>query len=156
VSQGRERMMTRHILRFIPQHMQVILWEMRRGSTSISLADFWHVVLKMPKAGRRSWILCMVEKLFQPQVCQVCCSRSTEVLSYEWIGLIVQEKNYLNVFIYEKWEGHHIPVFEEGEEFEPTVCDLREGQTTKPNYLTEADLVTRMDKNGIGLSLRCG
>jgi DNA topoisomerase IA len=98
----------------------------------------------------------MVEKLFQPQVCQVCCSWSTEVLSYEWIGLIVQEKNYLNVFIYEKWEGHHIPVFEEGEEFEPTVCDLREGQTTKPNYLTEADLVTRMDKNGIGLSLRCG
>jgi DNA topoisomerase-3 len=68
----------------------------------------------------------------------------------------VREKNYLIVFIYDKWVGHHIPVFEEGEEFEPTVCELREGQTSKPNYLTEADLVTLMDKNGIGLSLRCG
>ena len=71
-------------------------------------------------------------------------------------GLIVREKNYLNVFIYDKWEGHYIAVFEEGEEFEPTVCEIRDGQTTKPNYLTEADLVTRMDKNGIGLSLGCG
>ncbi|KAF8799282.1 prokaryotic type I DNA topoisomerase [Phlegmacium glaucopus] len=66
------------------------------------------------------------------------------------ICLIVREKNYLNVYIYDKWVGHHIPDFEEGEEFEPTICELREGQTSKPNYLTEADLVTLMDKNGIG------
>ena len=32
----------------------------------------------------------------------------------------------------------------------PTVCELREGQTTRPNLLTEADLVGLMDKNGIG------
>ena len=66
----------------------------------------------------------------------------------------MREKNYLTVFIYDKWVGHHIPNFEEGEEFEPTVCEIREGRTSKPNYLTEADLVTLMDKNGIGLSLR--
>ena len=35
----------------------------------------------------------------------------------------------------------------------PSVCELREGQTTKPSLLTEADLVGLMDKNGIGAML---
>lgn len=43
-----------------------------------------------------------------------------------------------------------MPDFTEGETFDPTVCELRQGQTSKPNLLTEADLVTLMDKNGIG------
>lgn len=34
----------------------------------------------------------------------------------------------------------------------PTVCELKEGSTSKPNLLTEADLVGLMDKNGIGES----
>ena len=70
------------------------------------------------------------------------------------LGLVVREKNYLNVFIYDKWNGHYVPDFQEGEEFQPTVCEIREGQTSKPNYLTEADLVTLMDKNGIGSFLQ--
>ena len=32
----------------------------------------------------------------------------------------------------------------------PTICELREGATTAPSLLTEADLVGLMDKNGIG------
>lgn len=32
----------------------------------------------------------------------------------------------------------------------PDVCELKEGQTSRPNLLTEADLVGLMDKNGIG------
>ena len=43
-----------------------------------------------------------------------------------------------------------MPEFAEGEEFIPSVCELKEGQTTRPNLLTEADLVGLMDKNGIG------
>jgi len=43
-----------------------------------------------------------------------------------------------------------MPNFEEGEEFIPTVCELKDGQTSSPTLLTEADLVTLMDKNGIG------
>lgn len=64
--------------------------------------------------------------------------------------MVVLERNYLVVYPYDKWTGNEIPEFEEGEEFQPTVCELREGVTTKPNLLTEADLVTLMDKNGIG------
>ncbi|GJJ12157.1 hypothetical protein Clacol_006398 [Clathrus columnatus] len=65
-------------------------------------------------------------------------------------GLQIIERNYLDVFPYDKWVGKHIPEFKEGEEFIPTVCELKEGQTTRPSYLTEADLVGLMDKNGIG------
>ena len=59
-------------------------------------------------------------------------------------------RNYLDVFPYDKWNGKHIPAFDEGEEFMPSVCELKEGQTTRPTLLTEADLVGLMDKNGIG------
>ncbi|KAG7446533.1 prokaryotic type I DNA topoisomerase [Guyanagaster necrorhizus] len=65
-------------------------------------------------------------------------------------GLTVLEKNYLLVFPYDKWVDNNIPDFEKGEEFQPSVCELRDGQTTRPNLLTEADLVALMDKNGIG------
>ncbi|THG98415.1 hypothetical protein EW026_g3758, partial [Hermanssonia centrifuga] len=65
-------------------------------------------------------------------------------------GLIVRERNYLNVFPYDKWSDKELPDFEEGEEFVPSICELKEGQTTRPSLLTEADLVSLMDKNGIG------
>ncbi|KDR67536.1 hypothetical protein GALMADRAFT_79789 [Galerina marginata CBS 339.88] len=90
-----------------------------------------------------------------------CCSKDAEGWQttvdvmcggeeFSATGLVVKEKNYLNVYVYEKWNGHYVPDFQEGEEFEPTTCEVREGQTSRPNYLTEADLVTLMDKNGIG------
>jgi DNA topoisomerase-3 len=60
------------------------------------------------------------------------------------------ERNYLEVYPYDKWNSKEIPQFAEGETFQPSICELREGVTTKPNLLTEADLVTLMDKNGIG------
>jgi DNA topoisomerase III len=62
----------------------------------------------------------------------------------------VTARNYLEVYPYDKWNTKEIPEFREGETFQPTVCELKEGVTTKPNLLTEADLVTLMDKNGIG------
>jgi DNA topoisomerase III len=66
-------------------------------------------------------------------------------------GLVVTARNYLLVYPYDKWVGKELPEFREGEEFMPSVCELKEGQTSKPNYLTEADLVGLMDKNGIGI-----
>ena len=65
-------------------------------------------------------------------------------------GLIVLERNYLDVYPYDKWNDNELPNFIEGEEYLPSEVELRDGQTTKPNLLTEADLVSLMDKNGIG------
>ncbi|KAH9985367.1 prokaryotic type I DNA topoisomerase [Russula vinacea] len=55
-------------------------------------------------------------------------------------GLIVLERNYLDVYPYDKWNGKELPDFEEGATFVPSVCELRDGTTSKPSLLTEADL----------------
>ncbi|KAG9125830.1 DNA topoisomerase, partial [Ceratobasidium sp. 392] len=92
-----------------------------------------------------------------------CCSKDAEGFQttvdvevneeeFYATGLIVLERNYLEVYKYDKWTGKHLPDFEEGQEFMPSVCELRDGETTSPALLTEADLVTLMDKNGIGMS----
>lgn len=66
-------------------------------------------------------------------------------------GVIVLERNYLDVFIYEKWNNTvELPKFTRGERFEPTEALMSEGKTSPPNYLTEADLIALMDANGIG------
>lgn len=65
-------------------------------------------------------------------------------------GLIVLERNYLDVYPYDKWNDNELPNFAQGEECQPSELELRDGQTTKPSLLTEADLVSLMDKNGIG------
>lgn len=64
--------------------------------------------------------------------------------------MIIHERNYLDVYPYDKWVSHAVPDFAEGEEFQPSVCELKNGETSPPSLLTEADLVTLMDKNGIG------
>ena len=66
-------------------------------------------------------------------------------------GVIVLERNYLDVFVYEKWNSSaELPKFVMGEQFQPTEAMMTEGKTSRPNYLTEADLIALMDANGIG------
>ncbi|CAH0049121.1 unnamed protein product [Clonostachys solani] len=66
-------------------------------------------------------------------------------------GVIVSERNYLEVFIYEKWDNTiELPKFTVGEQFEPTEAMMTDGKTSPPSYLTEADLIALMDANGIG------
>ncbi|KAK3333433.1 DNA topoisomerase [Cercophora scortea] len=66
-------------------------------------------------------------------------------------GVIVLERNYLDVYPYENWTGTAmLPKFTVGERFEPTQAMITEGKTTAPGYLTEADLISLMDANGIG------
>jgi DNA topoisomerase-3 len=64
---------------------------------------------------------------------------------------MVTERNYLEVYIYEKWSDKEIPVYVQGEQFTPSSIDLKEGITEAPQLLTEADLISLMEKHGIGL-----
>lgn len=64
-------------------------------------------------------------------------------------GTIVAAHNYLKLFTYETWKNKEMPAYEEGMHLRVS-CDIKEGKTTRPNLLTEADLVALMDKNGIG------
>ncbi|TGJ87724.1 hypothetical protein E0Z10_g1045 [Xylaria hypoxylon] len=71
--------------------------------------------------------------------------------SFHAHGVVVLERNYLEVYVYDKWTGSvQLPKFTVGEMFEPTEALMTEGKTTPPPYLTEADLIALMDANGIG------
>ncbi len=59
-------------------------------------------------------------------------------------------RNYLEVYVYEKWSDKEIVDYEPVAEFEPSNIELSEGHTTPPQLLTEADLIALMDRHGIG------
>ncbi|XP_060521487.1 DNA topoisomerase 3-alpha [Cylas formicarius] len=65
-------------------------------------------------------------------------------------GLIVLERNYLDVYVYEKWNAKEINEYRNGQTFEPSVLEMAGGSTTPPKLLTEADLIALMEKHGIG------
>ena len=66
-------------------------------------------------------------------------------------GLLVLERNYLEVYPYENWNSSQpLPRFNLHETFEPTEANITEGETSPPGYLTEPELISLMDANGIG------
>ena len=65
-------------------------------------------------------------------------------------GLSVLERNYLDVYVYDKWSDKEIPDYSNVTEFQPTSIDMIEGSTEPPRLLTEADLIALMDKHGTG------
>ena len=66
-------------------------------------------------------------------------------------GLLVLERNYVEVYPYEKWNSSQpLPRFSLHETFEPTEANITEGETSPPGYLTEPELISLMDANGIG------
>ena len=91
-----------------------------------------------------------------------CCSDDAKgeltTISLDWgdeafstSGLLVLQRNYLDVYPYQKWESsQQLPQFTEGETFEPTQANITDGETTAPGYLTEPELISLMDANGIG------
>ena len=70
--------------------------------------------------------------------------------SFRTTGLIVDEPNYLDVYPYDRWRSRACPRYVEGQTFRPTAVLMRQGTTTAPPLLSEPDLITLMDKNGIG------
>nr|XP_027214117.1 DNA topoisomerase 3-alpha-like [Penaeus vannamei] len=65
-------------------------------------------------------------------------------------GLIILERNYLEVYPYDRWSDKVMPRYEQGQVFEPTTIDMVGGETSPPQLLTEADLIALMEKHGIG------
>jgi DNA topoisomerase III len=66
-------------------------------------------------------------------------------------GLLVLQRNYLDVYVYDRWESsQQLPEFVVAEVFEPAEANITDGQTSPPGYLTEPELIGLMDANGIG------
>ncbi|OWR45303.1 prokaryotic DNA topoisomerase [Danaus plexippus plexippus] len=65
-------------------------------------------------------------------------------------GLIVTERNYLDVYPYDKWTSKHIHDYQVGDTFTATKVEMIESETSPPELLTEANLITLMEKHGIG------
>ncbi|KAF2826932.1 DNA topoisomerase III [Ophiobolus disseminans] len=65
-------------------------------------------------------------------------------------GLVILERIYLDVYVYDRWSSQELPSFIEGEVFEPTEALLSESTTSPPGYVTEPDLLALMNANGIG------
>ncbi|CEH19275.1 prokaryotic type i dna topoisomerase [Ceraceosorus bombacis] len=69
-------------------------------------------------------------------------------------GLQILARNYLDVFTYDTWSTSILPAYTIGQTFPSALPDadlsIKEGATTAPKLLTQADLVALMDRNGIG------
>ncbi|EWC44053.1 hypothetical protein DRE_01405 [Drechslerella stenobrocha 248] len=66
-------------------------------------------------------------------------------------GLTVIERNYLDVYPWDRWESSQmLPRYQDGERFVPNEVTMNDGKTTAPGYLTEPELIALMDANGIG------
>ncbi|XP_040046207.2 DNA topoisomerase 3-alpha [Gasterosteus aculeatus] len=65
-------------------------------------------------------------------------------------GLMIIARNYLDVYPYDRWSAKVIPVYEQGSQFQPSAIEMADGQTSPPQLLTEADLISLMEKHGIG------
>ena len=56
----------------------------------------------------------------------------------------------MRLFTYEHWSNKSIPEYRERQRFRPSTLTVKQGSTSAPKLLTEADLVHLMDKHGIG------
>lgn len=68
-------------------------------------------------------------------------------------GLMISERNWLEIYApWERWltgQGE-LPFVDIGTRIFPSSLIMREGRTTAPLPISEVELITLMDKNGIG------
>lgn len=74
-----------------------------------------------------------------------------ETETFHASGLVVTERNFLDVYPYVSWKSSaELPLFRVGEQVRIHSCKVKEGKTSPPNYMTETELIALMDANGIG------
>ena len=90
-----------------------------------------------------------------------CCSKDAQGMEttvgvsineeqFSASGLVITDRNYLEVYPYDKWSDRTIPNFTQGERQPAERVELVEGVTSPPPLLKEADLIALMEKHGIG------
>ena len=65
-------------------------------------------------------------------------------------GQILLDPGFLDV---QPWQIHsdkEVPLFEVGDIIDVKSTKIAEGRTDSPGYLTEAELITKMEEHGIG------
>ena len=68
-------------------------------------------------------------------------------------GLMILEHNWLEIYRpWERWSTGQgeLPPLQVGSRIQPHSLNLKNGRTTPPNLLTEVELISLMDRNGIG------
>lgn len=66
-------------------------------------------------------------------------------------GLMILERNWLDVYSqYEQWHANKVPVLRVGDAFQLKSLLMAEGRTCPPQPISESELISTMDKNGIG------
>ncbi len=65
-------------------------------------------------------------------------------------GLTVADEGYLKIYPFEKPKEDYLPELEKGNELKVISIEVKEGETSPPPFLSEAELLKLMDKYGIG------
>ena len=91
---------------------------------------------------------CSADAIGQETVVTAQCRPSGETFAAR--GLMITQRNYLEVYTYDRWYGAVIPVFTQSQSLTGVRLTLTDGQTNPPPLLTESDLIAAMDRHGIG------
>ncbi|EAS04755.2 DNA topoisomerase I (macronuclear) [Tetrahymena thermophila SB210] len=70
--------------------------------------------------------------------------------TFSLIGTAVIDKGYLEALPWQKIYENEIPNFSEGDQIYLHSVDIHSGKTQPPDHLTESDLISLMEQNGIG------
>jgi len=82
---------------------------------------------------------------------QLCVKLGSEEFSAK--GLMILERNWLEVYApWERWSTGQgeLPPLQVGSRVRPTSLLLKDGCTSPPQPISEAELIALMDRNGIG------
>ncbi|XP_058093481.1 DNA topoisomerase 3-beta isoform X2 [Magnolia sinica] len=70
--------------------------------------------------------------------------------SFNCIGLQVIDEGFTSIMPWMAVNEKNLPQFSKGERIKISKIDLYEGSTTPPDYLSESEIISLMEKNGIG------